>query len=530
MSRYVLLLAFSLALAASTRGQFVEQIDVAVVNVDVVVTGPDGKPVRGLTRDDFTIYENGKAQTITNFSAFDTAPAAPTVVDATPGTAAAPAPVPHRPRLIVLFIDIDEMEPVPRQRFFEAMKRYVDTAMRPGDFLTLLTWADRVRVILPATMDRKVVSDAMQILAESSRWSKNDIMRRTAATIINEARSDAAFAASLGQSGPSVQAEEAFREWVTGEERCAYLKRKFRELRNLLVSLARADLQKILVFASDDAARRPTRDCSTAHELDALVNAANAYGLTIHAFHPPGARDRIAGNTELREVGSTSAMAAEYHRVFDQSDGLLHLAYRTGGRVGVGPAESAEILERAATELETYYSLGYRLQPGNEDKPRKLKVLMKDKNLRVRTRDTVVRLSETAKLRDRVTTSLYLPDPATSASLTFTPRIAAMRREGRSMFADVVLTIPAENLLLLPSGQKLRGSFSVLVAAGRELGDASDVTELRQDFDSAKRPTPGAAITYSFSVKMRPDSRRLAIALRDNLSGDVATKLVMLEK
>ena len=30
-----------------------QKIEVSVVNVDVVVTGPDGAPVRGLTRDDF---------------------------------------------------------------------------------------------------------------------------------------------------------------------------------------------------------------------------------------------------------------------------------------------------------------------------------------------------------------------------------------------------------------------------------------------------------------------------------------------
>ena len=200
-------------------------------------------------------------------------------------------------------------------------------------------------------------------------------------------------------------------------------------------------------------------------------------------------------------------------------------------RVGVGPGESADVLQRAASELETYYSLGYRLSPGKDDKPRKIKVVTKDRTHRVRTRDTVMRLSEATRLRDRVSTNLYLPDQVTSASLTFTPKIVQMRRDGKTMLADVALSIPAKSLLMLRDGQqKLRGSFSVLVAAGRELGDTSEVTELKQDFDSKSAPADGSVINYSFTVRMRPDSRRLSIALRDNLSGEVATKLVMLEK
>src|SRR5262245_60930247 len=45
-------------------------IEVSIVNVDVFVTTKDGQRVRGLTKDDFEIFENGKKQPITNFAEY----------------------------------------------------------------------------------------------------------------------------------------------------------------------------------------------------------------------------------------------------------------------------------------------------------------------------------------------------------------------------------------------------------------------------------------------------------------------------
>jgi VWFA-related protein len=46
-------------------------IDVDLVDVDVVVTNKDGSPISGLTKENFTIYDDNVPQTITNFSPTD---------------------------------------------------------------------------------------------------------------------------------------------------------------------------------------------------------------------------------------------------------------------------------------------------------------------------------------------------------------------------------------------------------------------------------------------------------------------------
>src|SRR5688572_8193199 len=47
-----------------------ETIEIAIVNVDVVVTDKDGKRIHALTGDDFEIYENGKAQPLSHFAEY----------------------------------------------------------------------------------------------------------------------------------------------------------------------------------------------------------------------------------------------------------------------------------------------------------------------------------------------------------------------------------------------------------------------------------------------------------------------------
>jgi hypothetical protein len=84
-------------LAAAAQAQVSEVIEVRVANVDVVVLDRAGKPITGLTKDDFQLFEDGKPQPLTNFYE-------------TRGEAPAGAPEPQRPpevkkRSILLFFD-----------------------------------------------------------------------------------------------------------------------------------------------------------------------------------------------------------------------------------------------------------------------------------------------------------------------------------------------------------------------------------------------------------------------------------------
>ncbi len=533
-ARLAFVVAALLLANGDLQGQYIERVDVSVANVDVVVTDAKGNPVRGLTREDFEVYEDGKLQTITNFSAIEAqiaeAPVSPTATAETP---IASEPPPRR--LIIMFLDIDDIEPIRRRQFFEGVATFLDSTFREGDLFTLFTWTRRLQVVAAPTSSRADVEKMMATLARADRWSEAELMKRVAAMRISAAESDATMPGNLGAIDPA--SEEAFEEFINMEARCAKIKRKANELQNLITSLARVDMQKVVLFASDDFSLRPAKDCSTVDEIENLAAAANAYGMTIHAFHPPGQRERVVGynvdskpwGNRLPSANAPTQQSIEANRTFEQSGGIVRLAERTGGLAAIGAGMSASALERAASELDNYYSIGYRFSEGDEDRPRSIKVTTRNKSHRVRTRQSVVRLSEKARLRDELTANLYLPPQHESVSPAFEVRIDRTTRDGRYSLVHLELSIAARDLVVLSNTDdgKKRGSFSVFVVAGRELGDASPVAELNRDFEVAEEPGD-SRVTYTFATRVRPDTERLSIAVRDNTSGEVSTKLVSL--
>ena len=57
---WILLPLMVLFQSSTMLGQDEIEIDTRIVNIGVAVYDKDGKPVRGLTKDDFEIYEDGR--------------------------------------------------------------------------------------------------------------------------------------------------------------------------------------------------------------------------------------------------------------------------------------------------------------------------------------------------------------------------------------------------------------------------------------------------------------------------------------
>jgi VWFA-related protein len=156
-----LFVAFSLQSQQPTRTvpvaappPLVEKIEVSVVNVDVTVTDRHGKPITGLTRNDFEILEDGKPQPISNFYAVDNS-------QARPDTTAAPAEVNTQDRFrrkVLVLIDNLNTTPHGRNVALDQLEKFVNEHFDDGRYdWSIATIDNGVHVVLPMTSDKKTL-------------------------------------------------------------------------------------------------------------------------------------------------------------------------------------------------------------------------------------------------------------------------------------------------------------------------------------------------------------------------------------
>lgn len=123
--------------------------DVAGVNLDVAVTR-GGRPVRGLSAADFVLTDSGATQRVDSAS-LETLPLS-----------------------VFLVLDVSGSVAGEKLRHLTEASRSLLSALRPGDRVSLVTFADRVLVRVPLTADTAAARAALEGLAASGPTSLRD--------------------------------------------------------------------------------------------------------------------------------------------------------------------------------------------------------------------------------------------------------------------------------------------------------------------------------------------------------------------
>ena len=109
---------------------------VALVSVACSVTGPDGANVRGLTRDDFRVFEDGSEQAIAAFDAATSPASIAVVLDASPS----------------IYREFGEMRDVARS---------LSHSLAPQDEVAVVAFAAETHLLLPFSRDRELLAAAL---------------------------------------------------------------------------------------------------------------------------------------------------------------------------------------------------------------------------------------------------------------------------------------------------------------------------------------------------------------------------------
>jgi VWFA-related protein len=153
-----------------------------LVEVGVVVRDSQGKPIAGLQKDDFEVYDEGRKQNISLFS-IETAPrvaekeaSAITNAPAAPASAPAPPPVAPKPRYVALFFDdlsIPSGDIVPARK---AAEQFVREDLEPGDRIGVFT--SSTTVTLEFTEDKqKLLATLSQLQTHYKKPSRGSACR-----------------------------------------------------------------------------------------------------------------------------------------------------------------------------------------------------------------------------------------------------------------------------------------------------------------------------------------------------------------
>jgi VWFA-related protein len=144
-----------------------------LVVVRVVVRDAQGKPIEGLQKEDFRLYDRGKEQSIAQFEAEVSAPEVPTPAAATvSGKPAIPlALIPVAPnRFLVLYFDDLDMSDTDVIDARDAADHYLATNLQPSERVAMFTSS---AMLSDFTADLKQIHDALFRLHPHPRMARH---------------------------------------------------------------------------------------------------------------------------------------------------------------------------------------------------------------------------------------------------------------------------------------------------------------------------------------------------------------------
>jgi VWFA-related protein len=566
MIRRIAAVVLSVALAVPMFGQqYGEVIEVRVINVDAVVTDRAGNAVKGLSKDDFEVFENGKKRDISNFMAVEESQATletPEGRKQLPAQAAAPAR-----RHIVLFIDQSTLLPLNRNKLIPSLKNFVTQAVRPGDAITIFSWSPSLRMDLPFTGDRNAALAAIDVLARQGTagieqearyrrveheiaqmpndWDSTVNTQQNQKRNINQPGGDPVMVANGGGDTkskppyePAFAAARNFAEQVMHDQRM-----KAEAVKGVIAQMKSLEGKKLFVFVtesfstaqakqifeyldankegySDGKNKTPRMEIARFDDaplLSDVIATANASGVTLY---PISAADKFGGiaNTDAA-VGAPgfNDRVAVVDNLKNIDQPLQQIAGATGGVALTGSSDFDLGFNRILNDLTSYYSIGYRADGSASDSVRKISIRVKKPGLAVRTREAYVDRSIASEMNDAVTANLIYPVSKNQLNISVTT--GAAEAAGEDVTVPVDIRIPTASLTLLPEGADLTGKISVYAAFFRRDGATSKVT--RQEYPirfPAESLPRRKQLTVKIAVTTNKETDAISIGVMDEVA------------
>jgi VWFA-related protein len=543
---------------------------VELVTVDAIVLTEKGRTVRGLTREDFTLSEDGKRQEVVSFEAFDASAAE----DEAPSR---PWPVVSNTRTpdesggaFVLLVDDLGIDAMRLPRLLKALSGELQASFRAGDELTVATasgslwWGIRfpeggedLPFLLQRVTSRRLpeLGDVSMTDYEAYQISNHErliagpdatasdlpsyvgrVVRRWLGTA--GCLSNRVYACAL-----SVQARAIERDSERRTRTLAILAALERAVFSLTGVRGRKEL--LLVsdgFVYDRGLQEVRQVAGICREANVVVSFLDARG-KLTAL--PESQAAFSGSpSDPAELG-----AADLERRGDEIAGALALSDDTGGVSVTGQDEFGAATRRIFDESRVYYMLGYQPPAGKGPRDwRKLQVDVSRPGATVRARrgymlrppgQTEMLLARYAKEKGKagedkesrgrnleITRALLSTHERGALSLRALPYLVDERKPAR-MRVQLALELD-EATLFGGAREDTRTTLDMAVQAAQR--DSADVFHDYKRFTvsfPASRSLQWA--TFYYDLDLAPGVAQVRVLVRDEASGRVGTVTTRVE-
>ena len=373
-----------LLVAATAAAQVRENITVNLVEVPVTVVDGRGNPVRGLTKTNFEVFDQGKKQTITSFDVID--------FRAAPGATAISPLNPYARRSFLLLFDLGFTSPNSVGRAQEAARQFVKNSLQPRDLVAVAVIdQDRgCRFLSSFTTDRQLIASAIDNPASFRAVDPLGISNQKQAFEAELASSETDVGAGFGAAGSTNRGAANELDMAIGMERMneglvrERVERHVDALGELAQILNALPGHKQVILLSDG----PPPDALVGRDVHDIAAEREQAERIIHGTWFSGAArmgdadsDRRFGTTATQTLLERMALAFQHSdvvlhaidlrgarvqtttqegRVVNTNIGLAALARPTGGDVFQNSNQLTDDFARLLHQQEVVYVLGYQ--------------------------------------------------------------------------------------------------------------------------------------------------------------------------
>ena len=510
--------ASSTQISNTPQGGFVLKLNSDLVLTNVVARdAKTGELVLGLTRSDFSIYENGKQQQIDTFDFESVDKAIPLNEAMVSGLAAgtngngSKAVVVAKPedlrnhRLIVMFFDLTSMQPEDLDRSVLAAQDFLRKKMQPADLIALVSLGDTLKVDQDFTADKNALISEVAVY----NGTEGQGFAEGATANSNQAEDTTGYTPD----------ESEYNDLNTDRELFA--------LRAISKSLEKITEKKSLLYFSGGIQRDGIENQAS---LRSAINAAVRANLAIYSVDTRGLQaisplgDASTGSLRGSGAYNGGALTSNMNANLATQEVMATLSTDTGGKAFFDSNDFAPAFAQVERDTSAYYAVGFRSTNSARDgKYRKLTIKINRPGIKLEYRPGYYAPADfkhsghedrERELEEQLDSDLPATDMAVYMDAMY------FRLDESHFFVPVSLIVPGSQIPFVKGGDKDKATLdiigTVIDEAKRPIGQARETVKLNMDPSLQARQKN---IQYTTSFNLPPGKYHLKFVVRENQTG-----------